>query len=71
VRPDPEAIRLAAAEHRDRASVAAALGASERQLRRWRERSPEVRQALHLGDADRLAADYALVRDFGDRFPAF
>jgi hypothetical protein len=27
------------------------------------ERKPEIRQALHLGDADRLATDYRLCQE--------
>lgn len=63
--PDPQIVRAAASEHRDRASLAEAIGASQRQLRRWTERDPEIRQALHLGDADRLARDFHLCLSVG------
>lgn len=46
-------------------TVAAAVGASERQLRRWTHERPEIRQALHLGDADRLARDFHLCLSVG------
>lgn len=62
---DPQSVRMAAAEHRDRASIAAAIGASERQLRNWQQRHPEISNALHLGDADRLARDFHLCLSVG------
>lgn len=65
LQPDPLVVRLAAAEHRDRASVAAAIGASRRQLHRWASESSEIQQALHLGDADRLARDFHLCLSIG------
>lgn len=65
VPPDPESVRQAAAEHRSRSSLAAAIGASERQLRNWQQRNPEIRNALHLGDADRLARDFHLCLSVG------
>lgn len=68
--PDPEAIRLAAAEHRDRGSVAAAVGVTPRQLRRLIERQPEIRAAVCLGDADRLAGDYELCREIMESWAA-
>lgn len=63
--PDPQSVRIAASEYRDRAAVAAAVGASPRQLRNWQQRHPEIRNALHLGDADRLARDFHLCMAVG------
>lgn len=58
-------VRQAAAEHRDRASLAASIGASQRQLRNWQQRHPDISNALHLGDADRLARDFHLCLSVG------
>lgn len=63
--PDPQSVRLAAAEHRDRASVAERVGVSPRQLRRFAHEHDEIRNALHLGDADRLAKDFHLCLSVG------
>lgn len=63
--PDPQSVRIAASEHRDRASVAAQVGVSPRQLRRFTHEHPEIRNALHLGDADRLARDFHLCMAVG------
>lgn len=65
VPPDPQSVRIAASEHRDRASVAAHVGVSPRQLRRFTNEDPEIRNALHLGDADRLARDFHLCLSIG------
>lgn len=65
LQPDPEMVRQAAAEHRDRASVAASIGASQRQLRNWQSRHPEISNALCLGDADRLARDFTICLSVG------
>lgn len=45
--------------------MAAAVGASPRQLRNWQQRYPEIANALHLGDADRLARDFHLCLGVG------
>lgn len=65
VPPDPQSVRQAAAEHRDRASLAASIGASQRQLRNWQQRHPEIANAVHLGDADRLARDFTICLSVG------
>jgi hypothetical protein len=60
VTPDPDTIRIAASQHRDRASLALSVGLTPGQLRHSMQRNPEIRNALHLGDADRLARDFYL-----------
>lgn len=65
VPPDPQSVRLAASEHRDRATLAVAIGASPRQLRRWTSEYPDIRNALLMGDADRLARDFHLCLGVG------
>jgi len=47
-----------------------AIGLSPRQLRRLVSERPEIRNALHLGDADRLARDFHLCMGVGS-FGAF